>query len=64
MLGHAFWNGTSFLSLYIAEMMGLSEVGMILISLGWTAFLVTAILFIGINIIRTVATVPGPKTTD
>ncbi len=64
MLGHAFWNGTSFLSLYIAEMMGLSVVGMILISLGWTAFLVTAILFIGINIIRTVATVPGPTTAD
>jgi hypothetical protein len=33
-------------------------------SLGWTAFLVTAILFIGINIIRTVATVPGPTTAD
>jgi RsiW-degrading membrane proteinase PrsW (M82 family) len=64
MLGHAFWNGTSFLSLYIAEMMGLSEVGMTLVFLGWTTFLVTAILFIGINIIRTVATVPGPTTVD
>ena len=63
-LGHSFWNGTSFLSLYIAELMGLGELGMILIFLGWTAFLVTAILFIGINIIRTVATVPGPTTVD
>jgi hypothetical protein len=60
-LGHSFWNGTSFLSQYLAESMGLGDVGIILVLLGWTAVLILGILAFGINIIRTVANAPGPE---
>jgi hypothetical protein len=41
--------------------MGLGDVGIILVLLGWTAVLISGILAFGINIIRTVANAPGPE---
>ena len=57
-IGHSFWSGTSFLSGYFAQMMGLGFVGEFLVSIAWTVVLVTGILFIGSRVLESVAKLP------
>ncbi|MDP6148212.1 MAG: PrsW family glutamic-type intramembrane protease, partial [Candidatus Thalassarchaeaceae archaeon] len=59
MLGHAFWNGSSFLVSLLGENIGLSLGVDILLNLSWTAVLITTVLFLATIIMKGVRTLPA-----
>ena len=50
--GHSFWNGSSFLSLSAAELLGLGELGSTLAVFSWIIFLIFSVLFVARGVIR------------
>jgi len=57
-LGHSFWNGTSYGVEIGANKMGIGELGTIFLSIGWIVFLVTGLLLIGSGIMAGVRNSP------
>ena len=57
-MGHAFWNGSSFGIGILAESMGYGEIGIILISLLWICILVVGVLLIGMGLMGSVRGAP------
>jgi hypothetical protein len=58
MLGHATWNGSSFLIAFLAESIGFGETGIILTELVWLFVLVGTSLVIGWHILKAVSQEP------
>ena len=50
--GHSFWNGSSFLSLSAAELLGLGEAGSTLAVFSWIFFLICSVLLVARGVIR------------
>ena len=50
--GHSFWNGSSFLSLSAAQLLGLGELGSTLAAFAWIIFLICSVLFVARGVIR------------
>ena len=57
-LGHSFWNASSYLSYFLPEKYGLGETYSSLISILWTLILIISILFIANRLLK------GIKTTE
>ena len=57
-VGHAIWNGTSYLSLLIPEWIGLGEIGVLICMFGWTAILIAAVLWLTRRVLSTVRRMP------
>ena len=56
--GHAIWNGTSYLSFFIPEWIGLGEIGALFCELGWTAVLIASVLWLTRRVLSTVRRMP------
>jgi len=54
MLGHSFWNGSSYLSEFLPEIFGLGPGYTALISITWSVILITSILVIAIRLLKEV----------
>ena len=50
--GHAFWNGSSFLSYYLPDAYGMGGTAAVVIQFTWTAFLVSSVLLIARGLIK------------
>jgi len=50
--GHSFWNGSSFLSLSAAQLLGLGELGSTLAAFAWIIFLICSVLLVARGVIR------------
>ena len=50
--GHAFWNGSSFLSYYLPDAYGMGGSATVVIQFTWTAFLVSSVLLIARGLIK------------
>ncbi len=59
MIGHAFWNGSSFLISLLGVNFDLSLGVDILLNLSWTAILITTVLFLATKIMKGVRTLPA-----
>lgn len=57
-LGHSFWNASSYLSYFLPEKYGLGETYSSLISILWTLILIISILFVANRLLK------GIKTTE
>ena len=57
-VGHAIWNGTSYLSFLIPEWIGLGEIGVLICMFGWTAVLIAAVLWLTRRVLSTVRRMP------
>ncbi|MDG1535656.1 MAG: PrsW family glutamic-type intramembrane protease [Candidatus Thalassarchaeaceae archaeon] len=57
-IGHAIWNGTSYLSFLIPEWIGLGEIGVLICMFGWTAVLIAAVLWLTRRVLSTVRRMP------
>jgi hypothetical protein len=51
-VGHSFWNGSSFLSFYAPTWLGMGEGGATLIMLSWVIFLICSVLLVARGVIR------------
>mgnify|MGYP000172697753 CR=1 FL=1 len=59
MLGHAFWNGSTFLVPLLGDSIGLSSGVNFLLSLFWIAILITIVLILATKIMKGVRTLPA-----
>ncbi len=63
-VGHATWNGSSYLVEFLAQLFGWPDVLTVLVMLGWIALLVAGVLLIGSGLLRGVRNAPDGSDLD
>jgi hypothetical protein len=64
MVGHATWNGSSYLVDWVAQSLGWPDILTILVSLGWIGLMVCGVLLIGSGMLRGVRNAPDGSDLD
>ena len=57
--GHAFWNGSSYLIIDVAELIGFGSTGAGIVNFGWLIFLICSVLFLVAVILKGVRSLPS-----